>query len=251
MVLPKSFIFIVYVINYYLFLGYLAHYVVKRHFKFHKDPFAEFFRAGVQCWIPLDVRGLVDFQFVEKTEEDEKEKAEIQEKMIKYLERKIIKSQKRKKKRLVWREKMKKKSEEKDLKKKEKERRKLGKMSKKEKDSYVEKQRKKEMKKNEVLIKSLAAKRVRAALEYSRAQSLLPVAQHRSITPHLPEPDQQGVSLVEKIPAPQQRKKRKAKEKRNLSSAVDGFFEPAQDSPSLPKKTRTGRCVKTPARYNI
>ena len=148
------------------------------------------------------VRGLVDFQFVEKPEEDEKEKAEIQEKMIKYLERKIIKSQKRKKKRLVWREKIKKKSEEKDLKKKEKERLKLGKMSKKEKDSYVEKQRKKEMKKKEVLIKRLAAKRVRAALEYSRAQSLLPVAQHRSITPHLPEPEQQGVSLVEKIPAP-------------------------------------------------
>ncbi len=51
--------------------------------------------------------------------------------MVKYLERKIEMSLKRKKKRLAWKERMKNITEENDLKKKEKERKKIGKMTKK------------------------------------------------------------------------------------------------------------------------
>ena len=98
----------------------MAHYVVKRHFKFHKDPFFEFFRHGVQCWIPLNVGDLVDFEFVARPVENENEKQEIHEKMKKYLELKILKSFKRKKKRAAWKERMKIISDEKALNKKKK-----------------------------------------------------------------------------------------------------------------------------------
>lgn len=81
--------------------------MVKRHFKFHKNPFEKFFREGVQCWIPLRDREVVQFEFirVQTPEEEAAKMEEIKEKMTKYLEGKMLKSVKRKKKRQAWKEK--------------------------------------------------------------------------------------------------------------------------------------------------
>ena len=163
----------IWVLNVFFFKGYLAHYVVKRHFKFFKDPFSKFFREGVHCWIPLADRPIVQFEFDNSHIEDPNELEEIREKMKKYLEEKIVKSVKRKQKRQVWREKMKRISDEQDIEKKKKEKKKVQKMTKKKREEYYEKLRKNAEKKNSILAKRLSAKRVRAALEFSRAQSLL------------------------------------------------------------------------------
>lgn len=108
-----AFIFSCLYFLFYLILGYLAHFLVKRELRFYQDPFDEYFRRGFRCWIPLDVAPLVDFKFIEKPAElMEAEVSEIEQKLEKYFEKQIERSVKRKVKRIIWRGKMKKIAEE-------------------------------------------------------------------------------------------------------------------------------------------
>ena len=108
----------------------MAHYDVKRHLTFYKDPFAEFFRRGCHCWILLAHVPIVNFKFVKISNEQRiEEEIEIQKIMEKYFTKKVERSVKKKVKHGAWRKKMKKISDEKLAKKKEKEKRKLNKMT--------------------------------------------------------------------------------------------------------------------------
>ena len=269
--------------------GYLAHYVVKRHFKFHKDPFAKFFREGVQCWIPLRDREVVQFEFI-RTQTPEEEKAEmeeIKEKMKKYLEEKMLKSIKRKKKRLAWKEKMKAISDKKELLRRQKENKKIQKMTKKQKEDYYEKERKKAVRKNAILMKRVSAKRVRAALEYSRAKTFFPdgsigsslVDVYNTPPPSVDEvvslpvkdvsscpegisssskdvPRSKGISTRSKRPPSVEDCSIMAKKARSSEGTATRSKRPpitkrptVEECPIMPKKTRNGRTVSLPERF--
>ena len=144
----------------------------------------------------------MDFEFVARPVENENEKQEIHEKMKKYLELKILKRFKRKKKRAAWKERMKIISDEKALNKKKKEARKFKKMTKKQRDAFEEKRWKKATKKKEILMKRLASKRVRAPLEYNRSRSILPVETLDSVVTPDPGPFEDDMQPVEKVSRP-------------------------------------------------
>ncbi len=116
---------------------------MKRYLKFYKDPFAEYFRLGCHCWIPLDKRPMVDFKFIEKTNEELMGEIDEREKYLEnYFENKVVNGLKRKKKSLIWKGKMKKIAVEKLSKKNEKEKKKLLKMTETQKEKYKENIRK-------------------------------------------------------------------------------------------------------------
>ena len=144
----------------------------------------------------------MDFEFVARPVENENEKQEIHEKMKKYLELKILKSFKRKKKRAAWKERMKIISDEKALNKKKKEARKFKKMTKKQRDAFEEKRWEKATKKKEILMKRLASKRVRAPLEYNRSRSILPVETLDSVVTPDPGPFEDDMQPDEKVSRP-------------------------------------------------
>ena len=94
-------------------------------------------------------------------------------------------------------------------------------------------------------MKRLAAKRVQAALEYSRSRSLLPVRTLDSIVSPDPGPRGNDMQPVEKAPHPASQKKRAPAAEKSKRIQQSSSVEES----NLPKTTRTGRCVTLPQSY--